>query len=113
MSLSGVSKSQVSKLCNDNDGAAAAPPHRFDATGAHDVGAEDLLEIGQARGLDWAYLSRSSNLLSERHLSFAEREEIAILRSKAQRAGNRTPAGATAVHDLPRAGRKAATRSGS
>ena len=29
-----------------------------------------------------SHLSRSSNLLSERHLSFAEREEIAILRAQ-------------------------------
>jgi IS30 family transposase len=60
-----------------------------------------------------SHLSRSSNLLSERHLSFAEREEIAILR--AQRHGVREiarrleRAPSTISRELRR---NAATRSG-
>jgi hypothetical protein len=36
-----------------------------------------------------------------RYLSMAEREEIAVLRSPGQRAGNRSSAGTFTVHDQP------------
>ena len=60
-----------------------------------------------------SHLSRSSNLLSERHLSFAEREEIAILRAQGhgvrEIARRLTRAPSTISRELRR---NAATRSG-
>ena len=58
----------------------------------------------EAGGMPPSHLSRSSKPLSGRYLSFAEREEIALLRAQGHgRAGGRPPPGAGAVDDLARA----------